>query len=158
MELKFQGKPMKVSGKEVKAGDNIPDFTVIGTGGIASAEDVVEFLLAGADAVQMLSAAMLRGRDLYEKIIKDLPCTLGRLGFSSIREVIETPLIQDEIRYEARNPKIDDKRCTLCGLCARICPYFALKASVKIEVDAEKCFGCGLCESRCPSKAISGVL
>ena len=37
-----------------------PSLTVIGVGGIASASDVIEFLLAGASAVGMLSAPMLR--------------------------------------------------------------------------------------------------
>ena len=39
-----------------------PSLTVIGVGGISSAKDVIEFLLAGASAVGMLSAAMLKGK------------------------------------------------------------------------------------------------
>lgn len=37
-----------------------PGLSVIASGGCAKAEDVIEFLLAGADAVQMLSEAMLK--------------------------------------------------------------------------------------------------
>ncbi|TDT63661.1 4Fe-4S binding protein [Fonticella tunisiensis] len=137
---------------------SMPDFTVIGTGGIANAEDVVEFLLAGADAVQMLSAAMLKGKDLYEKIIKDLPSVLRRLNFSSVKEVIETPLQRGEVKYNADHPVVDKNRCILCKTCEKVCPYFAIDVSTKVSVDNNKCFGCGLCESRCPTKAISGVL
>lgn len=136
----------------------MPNFTVIGVGGIESAEDVVEFLLAGADAVQMLSAAMLKGKDLYEKIVRDLPKTLERLGFVSVKEVINTPLKKGEIKFSPDHPAVDKEKCTLCRICERVCPYFAITVTDLVEVDCSKCFGCGLCESRCPVKALRGVL
>lgn len=136
----------------------MPDFTVIGVGGVASAEDVVEFLLAGADAVQMLSAAMLQGKDLYEKIIKDLPTVLEKYNFSSVEEVRNTKLEKGNVKFQPDNPIINEDKCVKCGLCAKVCPYFAIKMEEKINVNTEKCFGCGLCESKCPTKAISGVL
>lgn len=136
----------------------MPDFTVIGTGGVACAEDVVEFLLAGADGVQMLSAAMLRGKDLYQKILQDLPGVLAKYNFSSVREVIGTPLEKGNIKFHPNHPVVNEDKCTLCKFCERICPYFAIKVDDKFNVDTKKCFGCGLCQSRCPSKAISGVL
>ncbi|WMJ79761.1 4Fe-4S binding protein [Clostridium sp. MB40-C1] len=136
----------------------MPDFTVIGVGGVATAEDVVEFLLAGADAVQMLSAAMLQGKDLYEKIIKDLPAVLEKYNFSSVEEVRNTKLEKGNIKFEPDNPIIDEDKCVKCGICEKVCPYFALKVDEKVNVNIEKCFGCGLCESKCPTKAISGVL
>lgn len=136
----------------------MPDFTVIGVGGIATAEDVVEFLLAGADAVQMLSAAMLKGKDLYEKIIKDLPKVLEEYNFNSVEEVVNTKLQKGEVKYIPTNPVIDEDKCTKCKLCERVCPYFALEVKEIVEVNKDKCFGCGLCESKCPVHAISGVL
>ena len=100
----------------------IPDLTVIGVGGISSAEDVVEFLLAGSNAVQMLSSAMLKGKDLYEKIIKDLPQVLEKYNFSSVEEVIKTELSKGSIKFTPDNPVIDHEKCTKCGLCTKICP------------------------------------
>lgn len=136
----------------------MPDFTVIGAGGVESALDVVEFLLAGADAVQMLSAAMLKGKDLYQKILTDLPDVLNQLNFSSIREVIETPLQKGEVKYQATYPIIDERKCTLCRICERVCPYFAIEITNRVEINTQECFGCGLCQSKCPFKAMSGVL
>lgn len=136
----------------------VPDFTVIGAGGIESAEDVIEFLLAGADAVQMLSAALLKGKDLYEKILKDLPQTLKKYNFSSVEEVINTKLSKGEVKFEPDHPHIDEEKCIKCGLCKKVCPYFAIDIDEKVRVNNEKCFGCGLCQSRCPVKAISGVI
>lgn len=136
----------------------MPDFTVIGVGGIESAEDVVEFLLAGADAVQMLSAAMLMGKDLYQRILIDLPKVLERLDFTSVEHVINTPLEKGEVRYNPSFPTADKEKCTLCSICQRVCPYFAITVADSVQVDCSKCFGCGLCESRCPVKAITGAI
>lgn len=135
----------------------MPDFTVIGVGGIQNAEDVLEFLLAGADAVQILSSAMIKGKQLYKKIIDDLPETLNKYNFSSIKEVIETSLQIPSVKYEPSYPNIDKNKCVLCGLCENICPYFALNVDEEVHVDYSKCFGCGLCQSKCPAKAISKV-
>ena len=132
-----------------------PSLTVIGVGGIASASDVLEFLLAGASAVQMLSAAMLRGKDLYAKILADLPATLEKYGFKSIEEVKATSL-KNEVRYEKGDvPSVDVSKCTKCKTCERICPYFAISVTDKPNFDASKCFRCALCVAKCPTKALT---
>lgn len=131
----------------------MPDFTVIGVGGVASADDVVEFLLAGASAVQMLSAAMLKGKTLYSKIINDLPKALEKYGFNSVEEIINTNLT-NTVKYEPTLPQLIQEKCTECMLCEKICPYFAIEFKDKITFNPDKCFGCGLCISKCPTKAI----
>lgn len=138
--------------------EEVKDLTVIGVGGIKSAEDVVEYLLAGADAVQMLSGAMIYGKDLYEKIIKELPEVLRKYGFESIQDVIDTNLKQCEVKYVPKNPVINKDKCIKCKLCEKVCPYFAIELDEWPKVDINKCFGCGLCQSRCPKNAISGVI
>ena len=136
----------------------VPECTVIGVGGISTAEDILEFLLVGADAVQMLSAAMLKGKDLYEKLIRDLPKVLLKYGFTSIEEVIKSRIGEYQVSYVPHFPEIDHEACSKCGLCIRICPYFAMQQEEKIAVDPKLCFGCGLCESKCPAHAIKGIL
>ncbi len=131
-----------------------PDLTVIGVGGIASADDVIEFLLAGASACQMLSAALLKGKNLYSKIIQDLPKALEKHGFGSIQEVIDTNLTKNVV-YKRSLPILDESKCTKCRLCERISPYFAIEFKDKITFDSNKCFECGLCIAKCPVKAIS---
>lgn len=131
----------------------MPDFTVIGVGGIINSEDVLEFLLAGADGVQMLSGALLKGKDLYKKIIDELPKTLKKYGFNSIQEVINTPL-SNPVTYKKTVPNLIEEKCTKCNLCVRVCPYFAITLKDKITFDHDKCFGCGLCISKCPTKAL----
>ncbi len=126
-------------------------------GGIASAGDVVDFLSAGADAVQLLSGALIKGKDIYSRIISDLPKVLESRGFHSVAEAVSS-VRQPGLSFEVRNPAIDHDKCTRCGLCVSVCPYFALSLNGMVEVDREACFGCGLCQSRCPVGAIGGVL
>ncbi|MDS0524612.1 4Fe-4S binding protein [Clostridium sp. SHJSY1] len=136
----------------------IPSCEIIGVGGISTADDVIEFLLAGASAVQMLSAAMLKGKDLYKKIIDDLPEALEKYGFNSIKEVINTELQTGDVKYDPIYPLINYDKCVNCKLCEKICPYFAISSEDgKVAVKESECFGCGLCQSRCPKKAIENI-
>ncbi len=131
-----------------------PDLTIIGVGGIESAEDVIAFLLAGANAVQMLSAALLKGKQLYKKIIDDLPGALRKHGFESVEDVIRTTLSND-VDYDAPVCRLIPDQCIECMLCVKICPYFAVSYDKQITFDADSCFRCGLCVSKCPTQAIT---
>lgn len=138
---------------------HIPECEIIGVGGVESAEDVVEFLLAGANAVEMLSAALLKGHDLYGKILEDLPKVLAKYQFSSVQEVVDTELKIMPCRYEKKIPVFDHEKCVGCGICENVCPFFAIsKSNQGMQVDEKKCMGCSLCATRCPRKAIQNVL
>lgn len=63
---------------------NIP---IIGVGGIQNAKDVIEFMLAGASAVQ-IGAQNLVDPFVCKKIIEELPQTLIEYGYTDINEVI----------------------------------------------------------------------
>lgn len=58
---------------------------IIGMGGISAAEDVLEFLLAGASAVA-IGTANFQNPYACPEIIADLPRVLKEYGFSSIKE------------------------------------------------------------------------
>lgn len=131
-----------------------PHLTVIGVGGIKSAEDVLEFLLAGASAVQMLSAALIKGKSLYAKIIADLPKALQKYGFASIEDVRKT-LLSNPVDFKGVVPTWTKSKCTMCNLCVDVCPYHAITMTKDIVVDPDACFRCGLCISRCPTKALT---
>ena len=137
---------------------HIPECEIIGVGGVETAEDVLEFLLAGANAVEMLSAALLKGHELYGKIIRDLPKALEKYHFSSIEEVVNTKLEIPKCRYEKTVPVFDEKKCVSCGICEKVCPFLAISKSTEgMQVDEEKCMGCSLCATRCPRGAIRNV-
>lgn len=60
---------------------------IIGMGGIASAEDVLEFLYAGASAVA-IGTMNLVDPYICKKIIDDLPKVLAKYGFNDINKAI----------------------------------------------------------------------
>lgn len=63
---------------------NIP---IIGMGGVSSAEDVLELMLAGATAVEV-GAANLVDPFASKKIIEDLPETMEKYGVSQLTDII----------------------------------------------------------------------
>ncbi|WP_117169769.1 dihydroorotate dehydrogenase [Paraliobacillus sediminis] len=69
---------------QVKQHVSIP---IIGMGGITSAEDVLEFLLAGASAVA-IGTANFQNPFICPEIIEGLPAVLEKYGFSSVQDAI----------------------------------------------------------------------
>ncbi|MBQ3202344.1 MAG: dihydroorotate dehydrogenase [Clostridia bacterium] len=63
---------------------NIP---VVGMGGVSTAEDVIEMMLAGATAVE-IGAANLVDPYACEKIIRDLPAAMDRYGITNLKDII----------------------------------------------------------------------
>lgn len=60
---------------------------VIGMGGVSTAEDVVEMMLAGASAVQ-IGAQNLVDPFVCPRIIRELPLVMERYGIQSLQEII----------------------------------------------------------------------
>ena len=60
---------------------------VVGMGGVSSAEDVIEMMLAGACAVE-IGSANLRDPFACKKITDELPGVMDSLGITDIKEII----------------------------------------------------------------------
>ena len=63
---------------------NIP---IIGMGGISTAQDVIEMMLAGASAVEV-GAANLVDPFACKKIIEDLPVVMEKYGIKNLKDII----------------------------------------------------------------------
>ena len=62
------------------------DIPVIGCGGVSSAEDVAEMMMAGATAVE-IGAANLKDPFVCKKIIENLPALCEKLGVENIADL-----------------------------------------------------------------------
>ena len=64
-----------------------PDTPIIGCGGISSAEDVIEMLMSGANAVE-IGAANLTQPNLCAQIIDRLPKLMNELKINHLQDII----------------------------------------------------------------------
>ncbi|HDQ07017.1 MAG TPA: dihydroorotate dehydrogenase, partial [Candidatus Bathyarchaeota archaeon] len=64
---------------------NVP---VIGCGGITTWEDAVEFMLAGASAVQIGTAVAFKGVNVFSSVAKGIDKYLQRKGFKNVKELV----------------------------------------------------------------------
>ena len=60
---------------------------VVGMGGVSSARDVIEMMMAGATAVQV-GAANLRNPYACKEIVEALPREMERLGIERLSDII----------------------------------------------------------------------
>lgn len=64
------------------------DIPIVGVGGIRTYADVVEFLYAGASAVQIGTSIMYEGPEIFGRISEDLEEFLEDSGFDSIEDMV----------------------------------------------------------------------
>ena len=67
-------------------------------------------------------------------------------------------LAPGKLLVEAITAEVHPEACTMCGICAKVCPYSAIsfdkKSGKAAEVNAAACAGCGTCAAECPASAI----
>ena len=135
-----------------------PEGVVIGTGGVSSAEDVVEMLMAGASAVGLCSYPIEKGLEKIEELHANLRKLLTELGYNSLSEVkgICRPHLKRDDFLTDGKIVLDNKICNNCNLCVKLCPYQAIiTEDGKLQIESLNCHLCGYCISVCPQKAIS---
>ena len=63
------------------------------------------------------------------------------------------------LTVEAITAEVNPDQCNSCGLCAKVCPYNAIRVDTKAKTAAKvtqaACAGCGTCAAECPTLAIS---
>lgn len=70
---------------EIYEAVNVP---IIGCGGIADWRDAVEFMLAGASAVQIGTAVASKGLEIFKSVTKGIDLYIRRKGFRSVKEIV----------------------------------------------------------------------
>jgi dihydroorotate dehydrogenase subfamily 1 len=130
------------------------DLPVIGCGGISRGADAIEMLMAGASAVQVCTAAILRGPGVFGKIADEMAAWLARHGYRGPSDVVGLALERDATRSSGV-PLLDLDLCNGCGLCELSCAERAIRVvDGKAVLDEEHCSRCGLCISRCRPGAL----
>lgn len=67
------------------------------------------------------------------------------------------PMSLGQVRTEAITAYVDERLCTGCGTCVKLCPYNAIRKDDEgiARVNDALCKGCGVCAASCPEKAVN---
>lgn len=131
-----------------------------GIGGIETYENVLEYMMLGATAVQMGTAVMVNGFSHIEKVKEDLESWMEENEVEDLSRIRGTALAHiqsfDEMQVE---PKISYMKspCSRkdCFRCIKCCIYEAIsEQNQNVVIDGKKCKGCGLCGDICPEGKI----
>jgi dihydropyrimidine dehydrogenase (NAD+) subunit PreA len=138
---------------------------LIAVGGIMKWEDIVEYVMLGASAVQLCTSIMWDGYETIGKMLEGLEGYVQRKGLSSLEEIKGCALpyikpIEEVSKQPAKHITLDKDRCQNlktggCKLCSKACFYGALSFNPTITTDPTHCDGCGLCTEICPHKALA---
>lgn len=134
---------------------------ICGCGGIYDYRNALEFIMLGADAVQLATAVQLRGYGVITEVIDGLSRWLSEHGYDTLDAVrgaaLSTLRPFEDIRPRpltvvVRQPCADMD----CDTCLHGCLYDAISrdASGHIVIDSTRCDGCGLCSARCPKRRL----
>lgn len=136
------------------------------SGGVMSADNAIEFMMAGAMGAGVCTAGILKGVKYVEKMCYDLSNRLAGLGYASVNEVHRKALLNfPKKEYVSKldftfEPYKEDgkKKCISCGKCVTVCCYDARTlAFPDMQADMDKCRCCGLCLDVCPTGALTGA-
>ncbi|MBN2322118.1 MAG: 4Fe-4S binding protein [Spirochaetes bacterium] len=137
------------------------DITIIGSGGISTYKDAVEYIMAGASMVGVCTVGHLKGIGAYTKLIKDLEryfdendTTLEEIRGLALKKVEQRKKKGLAAITKPLPPEITAERCNACGICERSCIYGAITVDDVVHVDSGSCYGCGLCADVCPKHAL----
>ena len=151
---------------EVRQNSALNEMHVAGMGGIENWTDALEFLLLGANSLQVATAVMQYGYRIIDDLKRGLNLYLQEKGFQSVKDVMglglhtlsqnTDTLERDSIVY----PSFDRTRCIGCGRCVLSCAdggHQALRMGDgrRPVLDGKRCVGCHLCTLVCPQRAIA---
>jgi heterodisulfide reductase subunit A len=87
---------------------------------------------------------------------KDIPDTVAQASAAAAEAL--AMISRGTVEIEAVTSVVNERLCTGCQLCLRVCPYSAISFDEKkgvCRVNDALCKGCGACAGGCPSDAIS---
>ncbi len=150
---------------EIAENEHMKDRHISGMGGIETWEDALEFILLGADSVQVTTAVMQYGYRIIDDLLSGLNYYLAEKGIESVQDVkglgLDTlsestdVLERDTIVF----PKFLSERCIGCGRCKISCEdgghqAITMDENRRPKLNGAKCVGCHLCILVCPADAV----
>jgi dihydropyrimidine dehydrogenase (NAD+) subunit PreA len=139
----------------------VPGIDIVGCGGISKPEHVVESMMLGAKAVEMVTPVLFQGRKAITKDVRFLERYMEEQGYAALEDFRGlaaghiTPGNELHSTYDDRRlvARVDPEKCMGCGICAdSICLAMSLEGGLA-KVNVDMCLGCGMCVAVCPHEA-----
>lgn len=156
-------KPIALNLLSQVAIDKEVNLPISGIGGISNWKDALEFILLGANSVQVCTAVMHYGFRIVEDMIEGLSNWMDEKGYKSLDEVRGKSLhrIDDFGNFNLLNKtiaRIEQSKCIHCNLCYIACEDAAHQCIDLVPVNGHTnkvvrendCVGCALCSLVCP--------
>jgi len=140
---------------------------IAGSNGVFDHRDVVEFIMTGADIVEVGSVLMVKGMKWLPNIIRGLERFMDEHEYkdiASMRGIASDAAAtdySDQFAKSRETAEVNAETCQnpTCNVCVQMCFYEALSQDPagKINVLNDKCIGCELCMDICPFDSIKMV-
>ena len=147
----------------------VVDVPVMGIGGISDWQSAVEYMMAGAKAVQVGTAALLYGHRVVRGMLQGLQEFMERKGYSRIDDLVGIASKKYRVgetyssvaEKQPRRMVVDEAKCNGCSLCMPACLSSA-QGAIKVTngvaaINQELCVQCNSCMIVCPQGAVSTV-
>ncbi len=149
---------------EMASDPELHGIPISGMGGIETWQDATEFLLLGANHVQVTTAVMQYGARIIDDLVDGLTWYLREKALTRLSDLQGLGMenvteLEDLNRNSKLLPRFNRSKCLGCGRCYLSCRdggHEALHMSDgKPVMNPQRCVGCHLCVLVCPVKAIS---
>lgn len=149
---------------EMASDPKLKSVPISGMGGIDTWSDAAEFLLLGANHVQITTAVMQYGARIIDDLLDGLTWYLREKALSHLSQLqglgISNVTDLEELNRQTKLiPRFNRKKCLGCGRCFISCRDGGHEAismfNGKPILNPKTCVGCHLCALVCPNNAIS---
>lgn len=134
---------------------------IMGSNGVDTARDVLDFIYAGASLVQVGSSMMLRGPAYATALVEELKALMENRGEplqNLVGRVAERVIPYSQLgAIHPRRARVDTSICALCQdkVCAEKCYFGGLSIlDGCLAHNEDFCSGCGLCQYFCTHDAV----
>jgi len=143
----------------------VPELDLVGISGIRKPEDVVAYIMLGAQITEVCSGIMYYGGRFIKRVKYFLERFMKEQGYNSIDEMRGLALKEFELDsskvdygYGKKLAVTDEAKCTGCGFCVDSQCFASYLENGIAKVNSDECTGCGLCVWICPEEARSLVM
>lgn len=136
---------------------------IVGTGGIAGADDALRFAMCGADLVGVCTETMVRGFAFLPGWIGEIREFLAKEGLANWGELRdrlhEHMRPASDLEIVDAHAEVDPAACTGCRRCIAIghCSAIRMTDDEKAVIDPELCLACSTCIDLCKAGALRMV-